>query len=123
MFPFDNNTPRARGKEAEELACGFLQQQGLTPVTSNYQTKLGEIDLIMQDSDAVVFVEVRYRRNTDFGSGGETVSYRKQRRLRNTANLYLQNHHPRRLPPCRFDVISISLHDNKPAIDWVKNAF
>ena len=52
------------GDHAEQLACVFLQQQGLQLVTRNYRCRGGEIDLIMRDDDSLVFVEVRYRHRT-----------------------------------------------------------
>ena len=58
---------REAGQHAESLACRHLETQGLTLIQQNFFTPLGEIDLIMQDQDSLVFVEVRYRRHVDFG--------------------------------------------------------
>ncbi len=114
---------REQGKKAEQLACNYLKARGLKLVTKNFQGQQGEIDLIMQDKDDLVFVEVRLRNNQAYGSGADTVSHQKQRRLKNTAELYLQIHYGNRVPPCRFDVISMSLRPEEKQFEWIRNAF
>jgi putative endonuclease len=110
----------ARGRDAEQQARQHLQARGLTLLHCNYHSRHGEIDLVMQDRDSVVFVEVRYRRQARFGSAAESVDRRKQARLVACAQHYLQTHpHTARLP-CRFDVITISGNDT---LDWIRNAF
>ncbi len=111
-------TTKIIGAEKEILARTYLERQGLRPVARNYRCRLGEIDLVMRDADTLVFVEVRFRASTRFGSPAETVDRRKQRRLAATAEIYLQQH-PNALP-CRFDVVAISGNDR---IDWIRNAF
>lgn len=114
---------RARGLWAETVAQTFLQHQGLVLLAQNYRCKLGEIDLVMRERDTTVFVEVRYRRRDDFGTGAETVARQKQRKLIATARYYLQTHASARRQPCRFDVVSISSTQDPHAIDWIRNAF
>lgn len=111
----------ARGKDAENRACRYLQAQGLQLLHRNYRSKGGEIDLILQDTDSLVFVEVRYRRQTGFGSAAESVDWRKQSRLIACARHFLQAHPDTARQPCRFDVISVS----GPSYDigWIRNAF
>ena len=114
---------RAIGDHAEELALNYLKSKGLELITRNFQTKMGEIDLIMKDSNELVFVEVRMRTNRSFGDGAATVDFRKQRKICLTALAYLQlqklNEHF-----CRFDVISIQ-PNNTPGsqVNWIKHAF
>jgi putative endonuclease len=110
------------GQHAEQLACDYLIQQGMKLRCRNFRCKQGEIDLIMQDANCIVFVEVRFRKHTDFGSGAETVDHRKRQKLITTAQHYLQQSHSHRYA-CRFDVISISGELNKASIDWISNAF
>jgi putative endonuclease len=50
------------GNQAEKVALSYLEQHGLTLIKKNYQTRLGEIDLIMKDGKSIVFVEVRLRK-------------------------------------------------------------
>jgi putative endonuclease len=111
------------GIAAESLACDYLQQQGLDLLERNYRVPRGELDLIMQDHDHMVFVEVRFRRNHRFGSGADSVHASKQDKLIKTALYYLQQHPKLAKRPVRFDVVSITAIDGQPNIDWIKNAF
>lgn len=78
----------------------------------------------MKNGETLVFIEVRYRKETQLGSPLETVTRAKQRKLFRTAQFYLQQRYGNRWPPCRFDVIGISGElDNFPKIEWVSNAF
>jgi putative endonuclease len=110
-----------RGKEAEDRACDYLQAQGLQLLARNYRSKRGEIDLILQDKDSLVFVEVRYRSYPHFGSATESIDRRKQSRLVACAQYYMQTHPHTRQQPCRFDVISIT--GPQTVIEWIPNAF
>lgn len=111
------------GHNYEQKAADYLQQQGLTLVTRNFQCKLGEIDLIMRDGDYLVFVEVRYRSASHYGDSRETITYSKQRKLRKTAELYLVQQKLWEKIACRFDVIAIDENKQAYTIDWIKNAF
>lgn len=111
------------GQTAEDLACDYLQQQGLQLLERNYRCRQGEIDLIMRHDSYLVFIEVRYRRNTNICSGAESVDRRKQQKLIITATHYLQRHSQLAQLPSRFDVISMSRDKNAPAVDWIQDAF
>ncbi|TPW16174.1 MAG: hypothetical protein FD130_1070 [Halothiobacillaceae bacterium] len=106
------------GSDAESVARYFLEQQGLTLVSANYRTKVGEIDLIMREGAHLVFVEVRYRRSSAYGGAIATITASKQRKLTATAQYYLQTHYQNRPPPCRFDItpseIPVPLSGGKP---------
>jgi putative endonuclease len=115
-----NGETGARGREAEQRARRHLQAHGLKLLQCNYHSRHGEIDLVMQDRDSVVFVEVRYRRQARFGSAAESVDRRKQARLIACAQHYLQTHPSTTRLPCRFDVVTISGSDGP---DWIRNAF
>lgn len=117
-------TPRQhRGANAEEQACRYLQQQGLRLIARNYRSRRGEIDLIMQDADNLVFVEVRYRRQSRYGSGLESVGWRKQRRIVACAAHYLHCHPLTARLAARFDVVALSPGDGGVRIEWIRNAF
>lgn len=114
---------QAIGRSGESLAQTYLCERGLVPVEINYLCKLGEIDLVMRHGDTLVFVEVRQRRNTLYGSPLETVSVAKQHKLRRAAEHYLL---ARRIPhnqALRFDVVGIVGSGAGAQIDWVQNAF
>ncbi len=116
-----------QGQKAEAQAKRYLIKRGLKLVTRNYRSPYGEIDLIMREHDALVFVEVRYRQNQKYGLAGETVDYRKQNRIRATAEHYLLANQDCSDRPCRFDVIALSgnldgkMHEND--VCWYINAF
>lgn len=116
------STTTVKGRAAEELAELFLIRQGLRPITRNYQRKTGEIDLIMRDNHTLVFIEVRLRRNRHCANGFESVTSTKQRRLIQTAQLYLLGLNPNDVPLCRFDVIAYNASVNSDP-EWIKNAF
>ncbi|MGD8407043.1 MAG: YraN family protein [Thiohalophilus sp.] len=111
-----------RGSRAEQLARRFLEQQGLRFKQANFRCKRGEIDLIMLDGETLVFVEVRYRSNSRFGSAAESVDRHKQRKLVTTALFYLQSKPELAQQASRFDVIAISGDSGSPQIDWHSNA-
>ncbi|BBJ00704.1 UPF0102 protein [Ferrigenium kumadai] len=108
------------GALAEQWAAQYLQRQGLKPVESNYRSRFGEIDLIMRDGATLVFVEVRLRRNGDFGGAAASIDAHKQQRLIRTAQQYLAS--LPRLPPCRFDALLMDDAQGRNA-QWLRNAF
>ena len=112
-----------RGREAEQRACRHLQQQGLALAERNYRSPFGEIDLVMQERDTLVFVEVRYRSSDDFGTPAETVDARKQARLRATAEHYLQNTPRASKKACRFDIVAITGNGKDDNFRWLRNVF
>lgn len=96
------------GQKAEERARRFLSKRGLKLVTRNYRSPYGEIDLIMRERNVLVFVEVRYRRDGNYGLAAETIDHRKQYRIRATAEHFLLSNKHWADRPCRFDVIGLS---------------
>ena len=112
-----------KGLDAEQLACDYLGKKGLKILTRNFRCPRGEIDIIMEHDNYIVFVEVRYRKNTHYGTGAETVTQTKQNKLITTAMYYLQSKPQYRNRPSRFDVVSITTQASEPQIDWIKDAF
>ncbi|ASJ75900.1 YraN family protein [Granulosicoccus antarcticus] len=100
---------RDQGNQAEALALSWLEHHGFELIESNYNRRIGEIDLIVKqpDNDTIVFVEVRYRSGQQQGSALESVDRRKQRKLVRTANAWLQQRADS-LTPARIDVIALS---------------
>ena len=107
----------ASGNVAEDMATRFLQRRGLAILVRNYRTRLGEVDVIARDGEYLVFVEVRMRSPGTFGGALESITMRKQRRIIAAAKQYLMR--LPRVPPCRFDVIS--LDGGEPR--WLRGAF
>ena len=110
------------GKEIENLACAYLQQRGLRLIVANYPCKFGEVDLIMSDDQTLVFIEVRYRKNFNYGDGAATVDKNKQRRIIKAATYYLQERNLYDKVLCRFDIVAVS-GVSKYELDWIKDAF
>lgn len=117
------NSTIATGQEAEETACQYLSRHGLKVICRNFHSARGELDAVMEDGDTIVFVEVRYRRQTRYGSGAESVNRTKQAKLISTALYYLQKHPKYSNRPTRFDVVSITQQPQQAEIDWIKDAF
>jgi putative endonuclease len=112
-----------RGMEWEQLAESFLQRRGLKTIARNFHCRLGEIDLIMMDQETLVFTEVRYRARSTYGSGAESVTLAKQKRIIRAAQKFLQirQHHPAQT--CRFDVVSMGKTKGETQINWIRAAF
>jgi len=107
------------GAGAESLACAHLESAGLQLLQRNYRCARGEIDLIMQEGDTLVFVEVRFRKSSRFGSAAESVTTQKRARIEAAAAHFLTAVAARN--PCRFDVVAIN--GQPPQVDWLRDAF
>lgn len=105
-----------KGAAAEALAANFLAARRVSIVARNWRCRMGEIDLICQDGDTLVFVEVRSRASGRFGSAADSITARKQARLVAAAQHYLAT--LKRVPPCRFDAILI---DGDAEPQWLKH--
>lgn len=114
-------TTRAVGRRAETLARRYLEHRGLSLVQCNFRTRRGEIDLVMRDGPAWVFVEVRYRANVGFGGAADTIDLRKQRRIVACAEYFLQQQSGD--APARFDVICIDRRRDGTDVNWIRDAF
>jgi putative endonuclease len=111
------------GQWAEDRAAAQLERAGLVVVARNYRCRSGEIDLIAADGNALVFVEVRYRRRAGYGSAAESIDRRKQLRVVQSARHFLQSHPVYRQSACRFDVILLSGEEADPHTEWITDAF
>jgi putative endonuclease len=116
-----------QGEDAEAACCAYLRSQGLKLVDTNFSCRHGEIDIIMLDKNMLVFVEVRFRKNDNFGGGLASITAAKQQKLRSTAELFLQQN--TRYENARFDVVSMSKNNQTNGnlqqynFDWITNAF
>jgi putative endonuclease len=114
----------ALGRRAEDLALGLLTPHGLSLLARNYRVargparRGGEIDLILRDRDGtLVFVEVRARRAGAMVPAAATVDARKRQRILFAARCYVAA--LARLPPCRFDVVTV----DGERVEWLRAAF
>ncbi len=93
--------------------------QGAQILEQNFYFHGGELDIVAKDDEYLCFIEVKYRKNQNFGSPEEAVTLAKQRKILQGARRYLYQNHLPSDTPCRFDVISIYNEE----ISWIKNAF
>ena len=110
---------RKVGAEKEALAVQFLKEQGMQILDRNYYFAGGELDIIALDGEYLVFIEVKYRKDTMYGFPAEAVTKAKQKKLIFGANRYRYEHRISFDKPCRFDVIAICGEE----ITRIENAF
>lgn len=119
-----STSQRTVGREGERLAEKFLVAQGFHVLHRQYRSLWGEIDLIAQDGEWIVFVEVKTRRSTAAGHPVEAVTARKQAQLTKLALAWMKRH--RSLDHrARFDVVAIVWPANsaEPQITHYRHAF
>jgi len=104
----------ARGVAGEVLAARFLRDKGYRIMSSNYRSRFGEIDIIAQDGQYIVFVEVKARSENSFYMPREAVTEDKQEKILKTAALYIRAY-PSNLQP-RFDVVEVWVTDKDPMV-------
>ena len=113
-----------KGAWGEAAARGYLTRAGYRIVDCNFRTRFGEIDIIAQDGEYLVFVEVKTRKNARFAAAREYVTPQKQARILAAAEIWLQGH-PTMLQP-RLDVIEVYGEEGAPLpprINHLENAF
>ncbi len=109
---------RTLGNEYERRAGQYLESKGYQILEYNVFSRFGELDIVAREKEYLVFVEVKYRRNTDKGYPLEAISFSKRKNISKCALYYMKKHHLTDLP-VRFDVVGI-LGDE---IQVVQNAF
>jgi len=116
---------QSRGFDFEQRAAQWLQGQGWHILCRNYRCKQGEIDIIAQHEQQLVFVEVRARSNPRFASASGSVDWRKQRKLLRAAAHFLRSNSAWRNYPCRFDVIAFEPRQSAADLEplWIRSAF
>jgi putative endonuclease len=114
---------RQQGRGWEHVAESMLCRRGLRTLARNYLCRCGEIDLVMLDGPVLVFVEVRYRHSDRYGSGADSVTPAKQRRIVSAARHFLVRQPDHGQRPARFDVVSIGQGADGAEINWIRSAF
>lgn len=113
------------GRWGEEAAANYLKKKKYRIVGLNYSCRLGEIDIIAENSDYVVFAEVKLRRSGDFAEAREFVTRSKQEKIIKTASIWLANNETVKQP--RFDVIEVYAPEGTASrrmkINHIENAF
>jgi putative endonuclease len=110
------------GRRGEDLACEELKRRGYAIVDRRFRTRCGELDIVARDGGVLVFVEVKARSGSSFGSPFESVTWQKRQRLSAMAESYLCL---KRLSgeACRFDVVSVLERGGRHTVELVRGAF
>jgi putative endonuclease len=115
--------PADMGIWGENQACRFLQSKGFTTIARNWRFGKGELDLVMADGRAIVFVEVKSRTDESFTPAVTSITAKKKQILLRTAKCFLRKYNISDRP-LRFDVVTVVLDDaDKPQIKHYRNAF
>ena len=111
------------GARGEKLAVAYLKKHGYRILEVNFRCRQGEIDIVAQHSDCLVFVEVRTKKSPDFGTPEESLTFAKRERLVSLADVYLQTcgSSP---PSWRIDVIAVEFasDDKLLRLEHIENA-
>jgi len=110
------------GKEGEKIAAEYLKKNGYQIIEINYRCPIGEIDIIAQENNDLVFVEVKTRKSIELGYPEQAVGMKKQKKMSQLALWYLQK---RKIVDtnARFDVVAITLIPEKNEVKLIQNAF
>ena len=119
-----DNSRAEFGRMAEDMALRYLQKHDLTLLTRNFRSRFGEIDLIMQEKNTIIFIEVRARKNNAFLHPAETIDRTKRNKIRKTSQVFMQKTSAWNHFNWRFDVITlVGGNARGMKIEWIKAAF
>lgn len=110
------------GKRGEELASAYLAKAGYQIIERNYRCIFGEIDIVAEEGDNIVFIEVKSRRSNAYGDPQLAVGSRKQKKISMVALNYIEEKH-KHSRNARFDVVAVKLLPSGPTVELIKNAF
>lgn len=108
---------------SETVAKRYLEAKGYVTLAENYTVRGGELDLVMQDAGVTVFIEVKQRKNTDYGSAAAAISAAKLRRMQQTALHYLVETHGRDDLASRFDAVLLSGSKDTFTLEHLENIY
>ncbi len=115
MTTEENKNKRKTGSYGEDLASTFLKKLGYQIIERNYHYGHGEIDIIAKDGAELVFVEVKYRNNLNYGPPENSITPKKKNQIRKVSAAYLAERDLNN-QPCRIDVITILKLPGKEAL-------
>lgn len=124
MQGFSELSDRQLGQEGEGLAAQFLKAKGFQILEKNYRCRLGEVDLIVENKDRLVFVEVKTRRDSQSVSPRELISRSKQVHISKVAQHYLaQKKNQKQENTASFAVLIVDWSSGRPEIEFINDAF
>ena len=114
------NIKRLIGDKGERKVSRLYITKGYKIIARNFSCRYGELDIVAQKGDTVVIVEVKTRKNNDYAEANDFVDFKKQNRIKNTADIFLQKYS---LSDCiiRFDVAEV--YTENKSVNIIKNAF
>lgn len=113
---------KQKGQKGEDIACEYLIKAGYEIKKRNFHFgREGEIDIIAEKDNYLVFVEVKFRTNNSYGDPLESITPKKAKTLQRAAEgyMYVNKFHDK---PCRIDVIIVDFRNSEPAINHIENA-
>lgn len=113
---------RMTGVIGEKLTCKYYREKGYRLLAVNYRSRFGEIDVIAQKNDVIVFCEVKTRSEKTYYSPKEAVTAAKQAKIKNTALIYIDENKLGKYS-IRFDVSEVYSKDNRYKLNIIENAF
>jgi len=122
---FEKSSTRKKGQEGEDLAVKMLMEKGFKIIERNYffgDKDRGEIDIIAQDKDTLVFVEVKMRKSFKYGPAIDGITEKKKKQVRKLASIYLYEKKINNVN-CRFDAVIIQFKDGNINIEHYEDAF
>ena len=114
---------RKVGSWYETLACEYLKESGAIILNRNFRARNGEIDIIAKDGNYTCFIEVKYRKDEEYGGPEAAVNMSKQRQICRVSGYYLLKKGFSSDIAIRYDVVAISGNEGTYKIKWHKNAF
>jgi putative endonuclease len=111
------------GEKGEKIAAAYLKKNGYRIIETNFRCPIGEIDIIAQEKDELVFVEVKTRTSEELGYPEQAVGIKKQKKMSQLALWYLQKKNIKDTTATRFDVLAITMFPADNEIKLIKNAF
>jgi putative endonuclease len=119
---FGDNGRKELGRTGEEIAAAFLKKKGFRILEQNYRCRLGEVDLIVEKEDAILFVEVKTRRSVDTVSPLELISRGKQFHISRVAQYYLAKKRFQE-KSASFALLVVDWSGPAPSVELIENAF
>ncbi len=118
----EHRTTKQTGDEGEERAANFLQEKGYKITARKWRTREGEIDIIAEKDDYLVFVEVKTLPNATYDMLKKVLNSQKQQRIVKTSKCFLLNHREYISSYIRYDVIVLDMQ-GLPSVYHIENAF
>ncbi len=110
---------RKFGIIGEKIVQGYLANKGYEIIETNYYTKKGEIDIICQKDNCIIFVEVKTRTNLKFGTPAMAVNFTKKKHIKSVAKTFLYLNRLQKYD-VRFDVVEVFINDGKCNINHIE---